>query len=862
MKNYFFSRKSQAAAADSDAKSSSEAVSAEGGDGEAIYVFDRELDAIRSRRPLDEKGDAIDIRKEHTDLPDFEGLLVPEEERSTVLNTVLEELQSGDAQAKWDSEKEKGNVLHSGLVGLAFSGGGIRSATFNLGILQGLEKLGLFRCVDYLSTVSGGGYIGSCISSIFATLPEDKRHLLPDELRFPFKHQKGVLEPTVFRHLRNNAEYLAPDGLVDFLRIPMHLLRGILQNFLVVLPYILVASLLTGFVVQTQERLDAYLERGAVPWLGSVGISGFEVTKCLVVLLGLWFLANPAYRALMERLRKVSNWDSRNRYGRRVSIYGIVIGAALLVELQPIAIKQLYGMKANGAGISIFEAGVFGSSIVTLFVHRILPHLGKLTGKIGIYIIGLLGFVVFWLLYLNLCIAIIWGFQPLGFDLALTSWNPVPLLFHPYLVLAAVVAVYGWTTFDANFTGIHKYYRDKLSKAYIIKFKDPVKKKAEADKEGQSSANPPEGDKWVFTDEVEHKDDVRLSQLDSEHAPYHLINTLLNLDKTKESHQNGRHGDFFVFSKYFIGGEITGYCKTKEMEKESPHVDLATAMAISGAAAAPNMGKLTVKPMIFLLAMLNIRLNYWFPNPGKAKKPLLEQMADKLEGKDPNGRKVGAAQDKAIPEWKSQLANQCRSASPYLPTAPWRRVGPVYLIRELFGNLDEKEDYVNLSDGGHIENLGIYELLRRECRLIIAGDGEADKELCFDGLSELIRMALIDFGIKIDVDGLDEIRRGEQHHAIGTIRYANGRIGKLIYLKLSLLGDNNLKSTLDPELYRSSPYRDDNDLFDDNPYIARYKKTHPDFPHQSTADQFFDEAQFESYRALGYEVAMRTLGIR
>ena len=128
-------------------------------------------------------------------------------------------------------------------------------------------------------------------------------------------------------------------------------------------------------------------------------------------------------------------------------------------------------------------------------------------------------------------------------------------------------------------------------------------------------------------------------------------------------------------------------------------------------------------------------------------------------------------------------------------------------------------------------------------------------------------MALIDFGIKIDIDGLDEIRRGEQHHAIGNIYYGkdeegNDRVGKLIYLKLSMLGDNNLRSSLDLESYRSSPYRDDNDLFDDNSYIANYKKQNPDFPHQSTADQFFDEAQFECYRALGYEVAMRTLGVR
>ena len=52
------------------------------------------------------------------------------------------------------------------LVGLSLSGGGIRSATFSLGVIQALAKHGLLKTVDYLSTVSGGGFIGSCLSSL------------------------------------------------------------------------------------------------------------------------------------------------------------------------------------------------------------------------------------------------------------------------------------------------------------------------------------------------------------------------------------------------------------------------------------------------------------------------------------------------------------------------------------------------------------------------------------------------------------------------------------------------------------------------------------------------------------------------
>ena len=527
-----------------------------------------------------------------------------------------------------------------------------------------------------------------------------------------------------------------------------------------------------------------------------------------------------------QRAFKVSDLKLRNRSGKFLSFFAVLIAVSFFIELQPLAISFLIEFKSGK--LAPLEYGILSGSLLTLFADKLLPHLRKVSGRFMVYLIGILGFAFFWLLYLNLCVLAMSG--QFALDAGIRGF-----VLHPYFLGALALFAYASLTVDVNFTGIHKFYRDRLSKAYIVGFRpERERESGDADAEEAESYEP---------DEVIPTDHIKLSALDSDYAPYHLINTLLNLEKTREAHQTGRHGDFFIFSKRFIGGEITGYSKTEDMESVSRNVDLATAMAISGAAAAPNMGRLTIKPLVFLLAMLNIRLNYWLPNPAKLKKPMFERLANKMsEG--------------------SGLQKACMSVSKNVPRAPWSRVGAIYLLRELIGRLDVKHSHVNLSDGGHIENLGIYELLRRECRMIIAGDGEADPNLCFAGLAEVTRMALIDFGIKIDIDGLDEIRRGEQHHAIGNIYYRNGRVGKLIYLKLSMLGDNNLRSSLEPELYRSSPYRDDNDLFDDNAYIANYKKQNPDFPHQSTADQFFDEAQFECYRALGYEVAMRTLGAR
>jgi hypothetical protein len=398
----------------------------------------------------------------------------------------------------------------------------------------------------------------------------------------------------------------------------------------------------------------------------------------------------------------------------------------------------------------------------------------------GVYLLGLIGFLVFWLMYLHFTNALLQTAvrHEDGFVWASASG---------FFIIAAVLILFSTFTGDANFTSISRFYRDRLSKAYIFG----------VDEENQ----------------LQQTDSLKLSQLDSQFTPYHLLNVTLNLSTTSQAYSADRRGDFFFFSKRYIGSISTGYCKTEEMEAQSKDLNLATAMAISAAAAAPNIGKSTIKALVFILAMLNIRYDYWLFNPGRVRS------GDKHSG----------------------------------------RAGPAYFLRELTSDLSADSKYVNLSDGGHIENLGLYELIRRECRLIIAGDSEEDLGLTFSGLSDLIRLVQIDFGVIIVMDGLDAIRNGEQHHAIGNIYYRNNKVGKLIYLKTSLLGDYSLRDSLAPAEYQTSKVRDDDFMFDNNPYIAHYKTQEPTFPHQSSANQFYDETQFECYRALGYQMATLTL---
>ena len=361
------------------------------------------------------------------------------------------------------------------------------------------------------------------------------------------------------------------------------------------------------------------------------------------------------------------------------------------------------------------------------------------------------------------------------------------------LPMAAVLLLWSFLFVSANALSMHNFYRDRLAKAFMFKTDDQ-----------QTSIDP--------------GIDPMLTGLSPEIGPLHLINTALNTKKFPEEFRKGRHAEPFFLSSLYSGSRITGYCKTSQLEEQQKDVTLSTAVATSGAAVSSHMGVNSNPALRFILSVLNIRLGYWMINPMYF---------------DPDKRTV------------------------------WMRIGRLFSVgvvrffQELIGKITYKTSYVYLSDGGHIENLGIYELVRRQCRLIIVGDGECDPDYTFNGLSEAIRLIRVDFGINIEMDGLDEIRNGEQQFARGTIKYPNGRLGYLIYLKSSLVGDDMVEATVSSDAYVSSPLRADDRRFDELSYMARYKAKNPSFPQESTADQFFDETQFEAYRALGYLIADR-----
>ena len=349
-----------------------------------------------------------------------------------------------------------------------------------------------------------------------------------------------------------------------------------------------------------------------------------------------------------------------------------------------------------------------------------------------------------------------------------------------YLIVGAIFFVLT-LCLRPNANSLHPLYRDRLGKAFLF-IPQPI----------------------LAEDQELTQCRMRLSGLSGRYGPYHLINTALNIEHSKVANKRGRNADFFLLSQNFVGSETTGYVKTEAIEEIDAGLDLAAAMAVSGAAAASNMGAETIKPLTPTLAILNIRLGYWLRNPKRFA--------------DPRG--VGGT--------RNVLAN-------------------FYFLAELLGLLSEQRKSVYLTDGGHIENLGLYELLKRQCRVIIAVDAEADREMAFGSFNTLVRYARIDLGIEIDLpwqqiadkslatgSAIDE--KGEApkskgpHCAVGQITYGDGRKAILVYIKSSLTGD-------------------------ENDYVFHYKRRYSAFPQETTLDQMFSEEQFEAYRALGYHAA-------
>jgi hypothetical protein len=592
-------------------------------------------------------------------------------------------------------------------VGLALSGGGIRSATFCLGVVQVLASRELLKDVDFLSTVSGGGYTGSFLTT---RLGAGEPHA---SMAAPYGP-----DPAPIRYLRQHAKYLSALDLKQSWSMLTAALAGMLLNWTA--PLLLVAAAALAAIIYRKTLPPA-------PWAGILGYSGAVTVLALVL-----------YCVLLRKGRVAALW-SGSVLAAMVALTAF-IGAAW-------GIDSGYDFVAHA---SHWKLGISSGLVAALAaagpaVLRFVPVLkNPIVRKYALKAVLLLAGVVIPLG----AISLFYAFWYFGSQSVLAT-----LILAGIAIFFAVVAI---LLLNVNLTGPHRLYRDQLARTFVQK------------------------------DESDN-DPVPLAQIDlDDSAPYHLINTTLNVPSSTHAALRDRKSDFFLFSKSWCGSPAIGYFRTAQCRTNNAAPDLATAMAISGAAASSHMGLDSMPTLTALLTFLNVRLGFWILHP----------------------------------KWKKLL----------------RTPGFLCLIREMTGiGMAEDRPWLNLSDGGHIENMAVYELLRRRCKFIICVDGEADPECSFQGLMTLVRHAQIDFGIRID-SRLDHIRPdrdsgySQTHYAFCRFYYPDGAVGLFLYLKLSVTGN-------EPEL------------------IRRYRRLHPEFPHQSTLDQFFDEEQFEAYRQLGVHVA-------
>jgi hypothetical protein len=607
----------------------------------------------------------------------------------------------------------------SNAVGLALSGGGIRSATFCLGVTQVLAARGLLKDIDFLSTVSGGGYTGSFLT---ARLGQDEPY---DDVAGPHGPDPGPI-----RYLRYHAKYLTAVDLKDRWSMVTATLAGMILNWSA--PVLLVA------LAALAAKWLADISPGAKWWPIVLAASGL-LTIAALLLYGLLMRKGPKIAGFSGALL---GWlfaaTALLGAGWLVAVGYQVIPPWIASHSIPYWIKSHWLISGGVGGLS-----VAGPAVLRFMPVLKTPRVRNIALKVLLWIAG---FII-----------------PLGaLGLFYAFWWLADQRGAAILVVIAIASgIVAVALLNVNLTAPHRLYRDRLAATFIQKEKT--------------------GDPTIPLTSINPK----------KTAPYHLINAALNLPSSANPALRDRKCDFFLLSKHWCGSPIVGYHETTKWKTNGAPADLATAMAISGAAVSSYMGLGSMPTLTALLTFLNVRLGFWIRNP------------DKKGSQNP---------------------------------------GFLCLVREMIGiQMSEDNAWLNLSDGGHIENMAVYELLRRRCKYLVCVDGEADPNFTFEGLMTLARHAQIDFGIRIK-SSLSELKPDPKtnfsrvHAVLCRVHYpdeGSGRpkaTGLLLYLKLSVTGN-------EPEL------------------IKRYRINHPEFPHQTTLDQFFDEEQFEAYHQLGVHIA-------
>ena len=876
----------------------------------------------------------------------------------------------GEDPAVKDPKTYYRKVNEGNQAALCLSGGGIRSAAFALGVVQALSRARLLTGFHYLSTVSGGGYLGCWLQRwIYEEGRPDPKTGVPTVSRpeaaaAVMDKLKAPEQPEEIRHLRENSNFITPRaglGSNDTWTAIAISVRNVVVNWLLFAPLLMLAALLPNL-----------LQRGIFAIRGAVQLHA-EILYALLALTGLSIAAATAATALLLPSYRPNGAEAKSGpdvgdivLSRRIvaalvswSIFATLALSVELFDRTPgkyaripyffsngfdVAIVSLTGMLSGLLFAALRFRGDFlttfgrdyviwplafavttswislGGLLVAWYFPAEMPEraavLLAVFGPLWLLTATLVGAIVFaafrqsegptvrpdddreWLARLSavkLRPMLLWAvlapsvlllnrlgghgdFSSLSLPSLVTVVSALVAVFGGrsqrtsatakqlgstalrYLPVSTIIALatllflgallmvfgrlelmlaawlikeFGWAgnswvdgqvlvhvaiafgclalafalghLIPVNRFSLNGFYRNRLARAFLGA--------------ARLDRNPD-----LFTG-FDAADNIRLHKLATQPGErailYPVINASLNVTATenlawqerkaepfvftpqhcgsgalsRESRPLSRRTGAFVETELYAGREPDFGMNEKEVVPGAPTplgVTLATAMSISGAAATPNMGYYSSPATAFLMTLFNVRLGAWLPNPARAV------------------------------HLKSDISR----------SSPKNSVRPI--IRELTGSTHDRGYDVYLSDGGHFENLGLYEMIRRRCRFIIVSDAAADPLCTFKDLGNAVRKVKIDLDVDIAFTHMHISSRDQPLEpkpqfawALGKIRYPEpGCEGDILYLKPSYFGEG---MPVD---------------------VIAYARDHATFPHESTANQFFSESSFESYRRL------------
>jgi len=756
-----------------------------------------------------------------------------------------------------EEQKHLGLTKTDQKFGLALSGGGIRSASFALGVLQALYGFGVFEKFHYLSTVSGGGYIGTSLTyfrNIFNT------KAAPGWFPFGYLQPPGqapiramgarVAAPQdadskraqrIVTYLRQHAAFLVPSRQLGLPALAAGALRGLITTSI---PYFALLAGILGLLCWAGafDKTGEYDFLLATDWPAaatSVPPAGCSEDKCEAkslpppdIYLAIWpanlalwiavlFLATAALSSVVAgAVARLDQEEKLTRFGYRSLVkyyslagWALTVGVALAVlstmpwlreylnylmdaqadQQLPGTFAALGSALAGAVGLVAKMRGVLGGeSLKPSLTRRLVLSLAGILFVFGILFLGFMA-----------------GWSLAGPETART-WLYAGLLF-----LAAIAIA--WTV-NVNLAAQHRLYRDRLMEVFCAQNRALKAGSWRYAYRAQSSAG------WM-------------QNMIAPKTPYHIINTCVITTDSDDRRFRGRGGDNFILSPLYCGSDATGWAAT---DVAQPTLSIATAAAISGAALNAHSGPhgaglLRNKAYSAVLSFLGLHLGYWARNPQRYRTAKRRANAD--------ARWV---------RWCSKLGMINRNVT---GVAAFKV--PNLIIPGLFSvsgiGMNEIGTHVQLSDGGHFENLAIYELVRRRVDFMWISDAGQDAVFSFEDLSNAIERVRVDFGVNIrfrnedyDLTHLfpgsaetpsdasknfaDLYKLARRGYAVGTVEYPDGKVGTVVYIK------STLTRGLPADIYG-------------------YKARNPDFPHQTTMDQFFDEEQFDAYRELGYRLA-------